>query len=189
MREDVFKRHLVEQAHLQPGQRIMDLGCGTGTLTILIKQCQPASDVTGLDGDPRVLEIAQAKAKKAGVYIIWDMGMAFNTPYNPESFDRVLSCLVIHHLTTDNKRRAFQEVLRILKPCGEFHIIDFGKPSDLPMTLVSLIIGRLEEARDNMKGSIPVLLNEAGFNDVQEIIRFKSIFGELVHYQVKRTDR
>jgi len=189
MREDVFKRHLVVQTHLQPNLRILDLGCGTGTLTILIKQRQPASEVTGLDGDPHVLEIARAKAKKAEVDIIWDMGMAFNMPYNPESFDRVLSCLIIHHLTADNKRLAFQEVLRILKPGGEFHIIDFGKPGDLPMALVSLIIGRLDEAGDNMKGLIPVLLNEAGFNDVQEIIRFKSIFGELVHYQVKKTDR
>jgi len=189
MREDKFKYHLVNQAHLQPGQRILDLGCGTGTLTILIKQQQPASEVTGLDGDPHVLEIARIKAKDAGVDITWDVGMAFHMLYPTESFDRVLSYLVIHHLTTENKRRAFQEVLRILKPGGEFHFIDFGKPRDPLMALISLGIGRLEEAGDNMKGLIPVLLRDAGFNEVNECAHFKSIFGELIHYQVKKLDR
>src|SRR3990170_3351836 len=69
MPEDRFKRHLIRQAEIRRGHRVLDLGCGTGTLTILIKQLHPESEVIGLDGDPKVLEIARAKAKRAGVEI------------------------------------------------------------------------------------------------------------------------
>src|SRR4030067_2941191 len=89
MREETFKRHLIEQANIQPGQRILDLGCGTGTLTILIKQLHPDADVVGLDGDPEILEIARVKAAKARVEITLDHGMAYQLPYPDEAFDRV----------------------------------------------------------------------------------------------------
>ena len=67
MQEAKFKSHLVQQAKLRSGMRVLDLGCGTGTLTILAKQAAPGADVTGLDVDPQVLQIAQNKAAKAGV--------------------------------------------------------------------------------------------------------------------------
>ena len=94
--------------------RVLDLGCGTGTLTIMIKQAHPEAEVVGLDGDPAVLEIARTKAMQAGVKISLDHGMAFHPPYQDNSFDRVLSSLVIHHLTTENKQRAMHEIYRIL---------------------------------------------------------------------------
>jgi len=91
MREERFKRILVAQAGLQTGQRALDLGCGTGTLTIMLKRAYPGADVVGLDGDPRVLEIARRKAAEAGVGIAFDLGMAFDLPYLDNSFDRVVS--------------------------------------------------------------------------------------------------
>ena len=58
MQEERFKRHLIRQANLQPGHQVLDVGCGTGTLTLLIQQTEPAALVAGLDGDPDILAIA-----------------------------------------------------------------------------------------------------------------------------------
>ena len=128
MREDVFKRALVQQAQIRPGHRVLDLGCGTATLTILLKQLHPEAVIAGLDGDERVLEIGRAKASKAGIDITLDHGMAFQLPYPDNSFDRVVSSLVMHHLSTEDKRRTANEAFRILRPGGELHVVDFGKP-------------------------------------------------------------
>ncbi len=184
MREETFKLYLVKNAGLMPGQQVLDLGCGTGTLTILLKQYQPDAIITGLDGDPHILQIARRKAAGAGLDIQWQEGLAFDLPYPPNSFDRVISCLVIHHLTAQNKVKAFREVMRILKPGAEFHILDFGNPSDPVMRSLSFFVAHLEEAADNIRGRIPAMLQEAGFSEVEIKARFKTIFGELVHFQL-----
>ncbi|TAJ29368.1 MAG: methyltransferase domain-containing protein, partial [Nitrospirae bacterium] len=163
MREALFKPRLVQQANIQPGHRVLDLGCGTATLTILIKQTHPETHVVGLDGDPKVLALARAKVAKAGVTVTLDQGMAFELPYPNHMFDRVLTSLLLHHLTKDNKRRTLSEVFRVLRPGGELHVADFGKPHNAVMAAVSLIVRWLEEAGDNMKGLLPVLIREAGF--------------------------
>lgn len=72
-----FKQWLVNQANILPKQRVLDLGCGTGTLTLLIKQVYPAADVIGVDGDITVLALARAKAEKMGVPLTLHAGMAF----------------------------------------------------------------------------------------------------------------
>ena len=90
-----------------------------------------------------------------------------------------MSSLVIHHLITDNKRRAFQVVLRILRPGGEFHIVDFGKPRTIPMRLVSGIMRHLEQTKDNFDGKLPVMLEAAGFTQITELTQISTIFGSL----------
>ena len=62
MREETFKRKLVQQANIQPRMKVLDLGCGTGTLTLMLKLAHPTAEVTGVDGDPQVLEIAREKS-------------------------------------------------------------------------------------------------------------------------------
>ena len=112
LREDKFKRLLVEQARLQRGQDVLDLGCGTATLTIMLKQSCPGARIIGLDGDPKVLAVAREKVAAAGADVELHEGMAFAPPFAPGSFDRVVSSLVLHHLTTENKRRTFAQVVR-----------------------------------------------------------------------------
>lgn len=186
MHEEKFKRYLVGNAGLKPGQQVLDLGCGTGTLTIMLKQFQPGADITGLDGDSHILEIARQKSRTAGMDIHWQQGMAYDLPYPTAYFDRVISCLMVHHLTAPNKVKAFQEVRRVLKPGGEFHILDFSKPRDPFMGLISFFIARIEEAGDNIRGLIPPMLQESGFKGVDTRARFKTIFGELTHLQVSK---
>jgi len=186
MREYTFKRRLVEQAQIKGGHRVLDLGCGTATLTILIKQAHPESEVVGLDGDLRVLEIAMAKTTKAGVDITLDHGMASQLPYPDDSFDRVLSSLVLHHLTTDNKHRALREAFRVLRSGGELHVADLGKPHNSSMYLVSLVMRRLEETSDNIKGLLPEMFRSAGFDRVEESARYITVFGTLSLYRARK---
>ncbi len=184
MREETFKRQLVETSNLAAGQRVLDLGCGTGTLTLQIKQFCPQIELIGLDGDPTVLQIASNKSEAAGLDIQWEEGLAYDLPYPTGSIDRVFSSLMIHHLTTPNKLKTFQEVFRILKPGGEFHLLDFGKPTSIVMRLISKLMTPLEEVEDNFRDLIPVLLNRAGFCEIIDSMHFKTIFGELIHYQI-----
>jgi ubiquinone/menaquinone biosynthesis C-methylase UbiE len=95
---DEARRTLVEGAWLRPGQRILDIGCGTGSLLVLIKQLYPESLVIGLDPDPKALARARRKAEKAFLSIQFDQGFSHKLPYDDASMDRVFSSYMLHHL-------------------------------------------------------------------------------------------
>lgn len=186
MRESTFKRCLVEQAGIGKGSRLLDIGCGTATLTILIKKIHPEADVTGLDGDPEILQMARKKVTKASLDIKLDLGLSFELPYPDRSFDRVVSSLVFHHLTRENKARTFKEIFRILSPGGELHVADFGKPHNALMYLISLVFRHLEETRDNINGLLPGMFRKVGFEPVEETARFMTLFGTLSLYRARK---
>lgn len=187
--ESAFKPQLVKQAKIASGHRVLDLGCGTATLTLLIKQTQPDAAVVGLDGDPNILEIAKAKAAKAGLLITLDQGMSFDLPYPDNSFDRVLSSLVFHHLTRENKIRTLKEVFRVLIPNGELHIADWGKAQNALMRMAFLPVQMLDGFRttaDNVKGLLPGLLSTAGFDDIQQTVHYSTLLGTLTLLQARK---
>lgn len=187
MREDTFKRQLIKQAHIEPGHRVLDLGCGTATLTIWIKQSHPDAEVVGLDGDPEVLEIGRAKAARAGVDIVLDSGMAFQLPYPDSSLDRVLSSLVWHHLTGEDKERAAKEVFRVLRPGGELHVVDFGKPRAGYARRLAPFMKRFEQAAENIEGLLPDYFRQAGFDPVEEPAHFETVFGTIAFYWARKS--
>lgn len=168
-REDELKQHLIAAAGLAPGQHVLDLGCGTGTLMVMIKSVQPLVALTGLDGDADVLTIARAKVAGAGLDISFSQALASNLPYPDNTFDRVLSSLVFHHLSSEVKRAALSEAHRVLRPGGELHILDFGAPGTVLGKVAAPVIRRLEQAADNIDGLLPAMTSEAGFSDVQVI--------------------
>jgi ubiquinone/menaquinone biosynthesis C-methylase UbiE len=186
MPEVALKQRLIAQAQIVAGQRVLDLGAGTGTLTIMLKQACQGADVVGLDGDPRVLTIAREKAAAAGVTIRFDQGLATALPYDDGAFDRVLSSLVLHHLTTEEKQRSLGEAWRVLRPGGELHVLDFGPPQNAPAWLISLVFRRLERTVDNIAGRLPEMFRQSGFIAVEQTARHMTILGTLALYRGRK---
>lgn len=187
MREFTFKRRLLLEARITAGERVLDLGCGTATLSIMLKQARPDASVVGIDGDSQVLAIARAKAAQEGVNITFDEGMAFRLPYADQSFDRVLSSLVFHHLTPDDKQRALDESFRILRPGGELLILDLGGPHGFYARIISPLAW-LEQGADLVKGCLPEMFRRAGFQDAGIITRFSTAVGTLALYRGRKPE-
>jgi ubiquinone/menaquinone biosynthesis C-methylase UbiE len=189
MRETTFKQALVRQAQITSGHRVLDLGCGTATLTLMIKQTHPETEATGLDGDPKALEIARKKIAKSGLAITLDKGMSFALPYPDNSFDRVFSSLLFHHLTRGDKVRTLKEVHRVLLPGGELHVADWGKAGNPLMRLAFFLVQLLDgfkTTQDNVNGLLLDFFSTAGFQDVRETARYATIFGTIALYQARK---
>jgi ubiquinone/menaquinone biosynthesis C-methylase UbiE len=183
-----MKRRLITQARIAPGHDVLDLGCGTGTLALLIKEMHPEANVSGVDIDPRILTIARRKIAAVGVDIRIVQGSATVPPLPPASFDRVLSTLVLHHLTTSQKRAALAAVCRLLRPGGELHVADWGKPQNALMRLAALSF-RISDSADttgaNLRGELPGLIAGVGFSDVSEIEHRMTPFGTLTYLRAR----
>lgn len=188
-KELTFKKALRRQANIRPGQKILDLGCGTGTLIIIIKASAPQALVIGCDGDKRILKLAQEKAAAAEMKIYWQCGLAFELPYGPSAFDHVFSTFLFHHLSKEDKLKTLSEVWRVLKPGGEFHLADWGKPKNWLMRLSFLTIQILDgfkNTRDNIQGLLSNYLKKTGFISVREIKKYSTFVGSLSLYQAKK---
>jgi ubiquinone/menaquinone biosynthesis C-methylase UbiE len=114
MQEMKFKRALIAHAKLAAGQRVLDLGAGTLTQAIMVKQIQPDEQVTGLDGDPAILSIAREKASCSNVKIVFDVGNVVALPYTDQSFEGVTSTLVMSVRRSAEKRLAIREARQVL---------------------------------------------------------------------------
>src|SRR5262245_34037787 len=123
---DAARAVLLEQAALQAGHRVLDIGCGTGTLAVLIKHKYPEVEVVGLDPDPKALARAARKARRAALSIQLDRGFADQLPYAEGSFDRVFSSFMLHHVEGDAKAATLREVCRVLKSGARLHLLDFA---------------------------------------------------------------
>ena len=186
MREERFKRRLIEQADVRASHRVLDLGCGTGTLLVMVKQARPDAQVVGLDGDANVLKIARAKADRAGVNLLLHVGMAYEIPYREGYFDRVLSSLMLRHLTAGDKKRMLSDAFRVLRPGGELHVVDFGPPRTLYSRLAAFVSARAEQVADNVRGRLPEMFREAGFEYVEETGQFMTVAGALSFYRARK---
>jgi ubiquinone/menaquinone biosynthesis C-methylase UbiE len=188
-REDRFKELLTDQAAIEPGHRVLDLGCGTGTLAIQVKERQPRAEVLGLDADPEMLDQARAKAERADADLEFTEGYSNELPYEDGSFDRVLSTLFFHHLDPEPKRETAREIARVLRPGGELHVADLGPPSD-PVMWAAFhglrLFDGFSNTEDNYRGRLPAIFEEAGLRQAEAVDRLRTAVGSLVLYRASR---
>ncbi|MDP2920021.1 MAG: class I SAM-dependent methyltransferase [Dehalococcoidia bacterium] len=189
LKEKAFRGKLIKHAGIVPDHLVLDVGCGTATLTLMVKKAQPEAVVTGFDYDLDALAFARRKITRARLDIALVRGTALELPFADMSFERVLSSLMFHHLTTENKQRAFREIFRILKPGGEFYLADFGPPNSRLMRFLTFVVGRFEKLSDNTGGRLPVMMAEAGFTDVAHLDDYNTVFGTVAFYKGKRRAR
>lgn len=187
MQEKKMKMQLVHQASLQPGERAMDLACGTGTLALLLQQSHPGVHVMGVDADPEVLAIAIKKMKEhRAASILFEEGFSDQLPFSNNVFHHVFTSLFIHHLTLEKKKETFEEVHRVLEPGGQFHVLDFEKPQNGLMRAAFLpvqLLDGFETTSPHVKGVILNLLKETGFAAIEETAQFNTIVGTLRAYK------
>src|SRR5229473_2019460 len=164
---------VIERAHIQDGEHLLDVGCGTATLLIEVKSRYPSAQVVGVDTDDRALQVARHKIALHQIEVEVIQARAEHLPFPTSSFDIVMSTLVFHHLPTEIKQRAMQEIYCVLTPGGRLLLADFGRPEGLLLSSFFALgaLVQADEARyiqDNKEGKLPRFLKEAGFA-VQEL--------------------
>jgi len=159
-------RMVIELAKIKAGDRVLDVGCGTGNLTLTAKLYAGASgSVCGIDPSPEMIDVAQKKAKRMGSATVFDVGLIEKIAFPDAAFDVVISRLVIHHLPDDLKRRGFAEVFRVLKSGASFLLADFNPPTNPVLKHVTTALVGPQMMETNV-WSIPQMLTEAGFVEV-----------------------
>jgi len=187
--ELALKRRFLDQAALAPGQQVLDLGCGTGTLLILLRDRRLGCPAFGVDGDRAMAARARRKLGPAAgtrVAVAW----AQELPFADGSFDRLLSTLFFHHLPTAAKPSVLREVRRVLRPGGELHVMDFAPPSGWwrrAIFTVLRVFDGLDSTADNAAGLLPRRMQEAGFEEVRELARVDTLVGTVAHYRARRS--
>ena len=108
-RDKAIRQRLVSLAAPAPGESVLDVGCGTGTLAIAIKPRVGGGEVNGIDASSEMIEVAKEKAAKTGAEIDFQVALIEAIPFPDASFDFVTSSLMLHHLPDDLKRKGFAE--------------------------------------------------------------------------------
>lgn len=164
----------------RPGEMVVDVGCGTGSLAILLKTRHPGVEIAGIDPDAQALAIARAKATRAGAEIDWRQGFADALPAH--SADATTSSLVLHQVPLAEKRRSLAAMHRALRPGGRLVLADYSRQSGLMRLLFRLTVQRLdgvEDTQPNADGVLPGLIADAGFAEVNERDRVHTVTGTI----------
>jgi demethylmenaquinone methyltransferase/2-methoxy-6-polyprenyl-1,4-benzoquinol methylase/phosphoethanolamine N-methyltransferase len=165
-RAPAIRRMTVEMAAAAPGESVLDVGCGTGSLAIALKaEVGASSEVTGIDASPEMIEQARRKATRAGVDAGFEVAPIEGLPFPDARFDLVVSSFMLHHLPDGVKRKGLAEVRRVLKPGGRFLAVDFGGTSQSVIGHLLSVLGHTH-GHASMEALAPVM-EEAGFTEVE----------------------
>lgn len=163
-RESRWRPMFVKQIDPRPGERILDVGCGTGTLAILLKQRTPDCEIVGIDPDHQILDIARRKAQSAGIDVELKQGFARQAQeVGGTGYDKVVSSLVFHQTPMAEKRAGLVAMTAAAKPGGELHIADYSEqPNWLMRSLFRIIqnIDGYENTQANADGALSRILGE-----------------------------
>jgi ubiquinone/menaquinone biosynthesis C-methylase UbiE len=159
-------RTAIRLAGVRPGDKVLDVGCGTGSLTLTAKSAAgPGGAVYGIDASPGMIELARKKAERSGLDVGFELGLIEKIPFPEATFDVVVSRLMIHHLPDDLKRKGFAEIFRVLKPGGRLLVAEFNPPADPLLSHVALALVGHRMMQIEV-GGLPPLFAEAGFVEV-----------------------
>lgn len=187
---DRARQDLIEQANIDASHKILDVGCGTGTFAVQLKQLYPTAQVVGIDPDPKALGRAKIKTQRTAVSVALDQGFADELPYETNSFDRVFSSFMFHHLEEREREQALKEVLRVLRPGGSFHLVDFIHDGQGSHGFWERLMGSHAHMKDNSDERILEQMRRAGFTNAVKIKDDKMLFG-LLHpafFEASRAD-
>lgn len=179
-REARFKPALIADADLASASAILDIGCGTGSLTSMARQAALQARVVGLDADEQALRLAASKFTGFPIELVRSDASAM--PFRDGEFDRVISSLFFHHLTRENKLQVLQECRRVLAPSGTLTFADWSRPTtQVGAALFSLvrILDGFEPTADNAAGVLPALCRAGGFSRVAELRSFNVPLGTI----------
>lgn len=174
-REGKWRPMFVRQIAPAHRETIVDVGCGTGTLAILLKQAAPGARVVAIDPDPQVLRIAEAKATASGAQIDFRRAFARDaaTILEGRRAEKAVSSLVFHQTSVSEKRAGLAAMHAMLGPGGELHVADYGRQPGPLMRALFGIVQRLDghaNTQPNADSVLPQLMAEVGFRDVAERI-------------------
>jgi ubiquinone/menaquinone biosynthesis C-methylase UbiE len=187
MRERLWRRVIVEAVADRNPAVVVDVGCGTGALSIPIAVRLPSARVMGVDGDPQVLEIARGKPGADAVE--WTEGLAGALPLPAGGADVVVTSLVLHHLPLQTKREMLSEAHRVLRPGGRLIVADWAAPQDVVASAGFALLQVLDgfaTTNDNRRGLIPQLIVQAGFPEPRLLRRVRTALGT---FEVLVTDQ
>ncbi len=186
---DRVHRELLDRAGLAPGQRVVEIGCGTGNLLLLAKRRCPDADLAGLDPDPAAVRRAGRKATRAGLAVTVQVGYADALPYPDQSVDRVLSAFMLHHVEPADLPGVLAEVRRVLRPGGELHVVDVaggGHHRHGPLARLARRAGRSPRLAHVAPDRLVPLLAAAGLRDAAETGRGSVRVGDYAFHRAVR---
>lgn len=186
MRERLWRPLIVDAVAEVAPSLVVDVGCGTGALSIPIAERLPKARIVGVDGDPEVLEIARSKPGADAVE--WTEGLAGALPIPDSTADVVVTSLVLHHLPLATKREMLAEAHRVLRPGGRLIVADWAQPQDVVASAGFALLQVLDgfaTTNDNRRGLIPQLIVQAGFPKPRLLRRIRTALGT---YDVLVTD-
>ncbi|MEY2832259.1 MAG: hypothetical protein RLZZ574_1517 [Cyanobacteriota bacterium] len=160
-----WNREAVVKAITGNPQKILDLGCGTGSTTIMLKQAFSSAEVVGLDLSPQMLTMSEYKAQQAELDIKWVHGLAETTKFADAEFDVVTASLLFHETPSAVAQQVLQEAYRLLKPGGQIIILD-GHQKILRNTTWLSDIFEEPYIKEYAAGSVDAWMGKAGFNQV-----------------------
>ena len=155
----------VDQALIRPGDSVLDVGCGTGEVTLRAKERAGSGQVYGIDPAPEMIAMARKKATRRNLDIDFRVGVIEALPFPDSSLDVVTSSLMMHHLPDDLKALGLREIYRVLKPGGRLLIADFMRPTSSFANHLFLAVTHHRGLKYGIE-DLRKMLNDAGFSDV-----------------------
>lgn len=175
-RERALRETTVSMAGVKPGDSVLEVGCGTGSLTLAAKRrAGPSGKVFGIDVIPGMIEYSRNKAAQAGEEVTFKVGNMNEILFPTDHFDVVMCSFMIFHMSEAVRRKGIAEIFRVLKPQGRLLILDMALPAQLiPRAIARMLMGDMFQ--HDLKELIP-MMEASGFSRVEiNPVNF-SIFG------------